>query len=396
MNFNFDFNQMVESLNLNPILASLLKALIIVGVVLIGFLIAKLISNLISKGLKRIGTDNIFKKSEVVLSKIIGKIFFYLLMIFVLVGVLEWLGVSYVLSPIVDMTYRCLMFIPSIVMAALIVYLGYILAKIVSDLVGASGEIVEKIADKINLKNSACLVNILRKLVFIFIFVPILIIALDMLNIYAITEPAKGVLQTFMDAIPQIFLAVVIIMVAVFVGRFVVGLLKDLLNSLKVNNLKSTLGLETILGKTDLSALIGGVVYFLIVYVATVQAFEALHLYKISALLEQLLVIFSRIAFGLLILAIGGAVANFAASIYMKGEDANKFIGTVIKTAVLIIFLAVGLNTMGLATEIINLAFGLGIGAIAVAFALSFGLGGRDAAGKELAEFFKKFKKDSK
>lgn len=396
MNFNLDFNQMVEALNLNPILTSLLKALIIVGVVLIGFFIAKLLSNLISKGLKRIGIDKAFKKSDVFLSKIIGKLVFYLLMIFVLVAVLEWLGVSYVLTPIVDMTYRCLMYIPSIVMAVLIVYLGYILAKIVSDLVGASGEIVEKFSEKINLKNSACLVNILKKLVFIFIFIPILIIALEMLNIYAISDPAKEVLQTFMNAIPQIFLAAVIIMVAVFIGRFVVGLLKDLLNSLKINNLKSVLGLETILGKSDLASIIGGVVYFLIVYVATVQAFEALHLSKISTLLEQLLVIFSKIAFGLLILAIGSAVANFASSIYLKGENANKFIGTVIKTAVLIIFLAVGLNTMGLATEIINLAFGLGIGAIAVAFALSFGLGGREAAGKELSEFFKKFKNDSK
>jgi hypothetical protein len=43
---------------------------------------------------------------------------------------------------------------------------------------------------------------------------------------------------------------------------------------------------------------------------------------------------------------------------------------------------AIGLRFMGLADDIINLAFGLILGAIAVAFALAFGLGGRDAAAK--------------
>ena len=37
---------------------------------------------------------------------------------------------------------------------------------------------------------------------------------------------------------------------------------------------------------------------------------------------------------------------------------------------------------MGLADDIINLAFGLILGAIAVAFALAFGLGGREQAGQ--------------
>jgi len=39
---------------------------------------------------------------------------------------------------------------------------------------------------------------------------------------------------------------------------------------------------------------------------------------------------------------------------------------------------------MGLANEIVYLAFGLTLGAVAVAVALSFGLGGREAAGKQM------------
>jgi hypothetical protein len=53
-----------------------------------------------------------------------------------------------------------------------------------------------------------------------------------------------------------------------------------------------------------------------------------------------------------------------------------------------------GLREMGLAADIVNLAFGLTLGAIAVAFALSFGLGGRDAAGRQMDAWLSKLRGD--
>jgi len=48
---------------------------------------------------------------------------------------------------------------------------------------------------------------------------------------------------------------------------------------------------------------------------------------------------------------------------------------------------------MGIADDIVQLAFGLTLGAVAVAFALSFGLGGREAAGKQMEQFLNRFDK---
>jgi len=42
--------------------------------------------------------------------------------------------------------------------------------------------------------------------------------------------------------------------------------------------------------------------------------------------------------------------------------------------------LAMGLKSMGLADNIVNMAFGFTIGGVAVAMALAFGIGGKDAA----------------
>ena len=54
--------------------------------------------------------------------------------------------------------------------------------------------------------------------------------------------------------------------------------------------------------------------------------------------------------------------------------------------------LAMGLRAMDLANEIVNAAFYLILGALAVAFALSFGLGGREAAGKQMEHWLSRLR----
>ena len=53
---------------------------------------------------------------------------------------------------------------------------------------------------------------------------------------------------------------------------------------------------------------------------------------------------------------------------------------------------AMGLRAMGIADDIVNLAFGLTLGAIAVAAALAFGLGGREAAGKQMEHWLSRLR----
>jgi hypothetical protein len=63
--------------------------------------------------------------------------------------------------------------------------------------------------------------------------------------------------------------------------------------------------------------------------------------------------------------------------------------------AILALVIAMGLRAMGIADDIVNLAFGLTLGAVAVAVALSFGLGGREAAGKLMDHWLSKLRRDS-
>ena len=64
------------------------------------------------------------------------------------------------------------------------------------------------------------------------------------------------------------------------------------------------------------------------------------------------------------------------------------------RIAILGVVIAMGLRAMGIANEIVQLAFALSFGAVAVAVALSFGLGGREAAGKLMEHWLSRWRRD--
>lgn len=138
--------------------------------------------------------------------------------------------------------------------------------------------------------------------------------------------------------------------------------------------------------------MLGNIGLFFIMFTATIAAVDKLNIPEVSAILHQIFDISGQIFFGLIILLGGVILSNFA----IKMIDANNskpWLSTVVRFAILGLFLAFGLHTMGIAPSIVNLAFGLILGAIAVAFALAFGLGGREAAGEEMKRFFENMRK---
>jgi hypothetical protein len=393
-------------------------ALNIIGgllLLIVGYFVAKFFGGLIKNILKRTGIDE-RTSGQLSVSRFAGKLVYYLLMIVVLMATLSMMGVSGdVLAPLNQMTGKFFGAVPDIIAAGIIAYVGYFLAKIVADIVEASGDKIRGLLPKFSNENDKNqfddnlkevnrdfntvastridVVKVLKNLAFIFVFIPILIIALEKLNMQVITKPATNMLDTFIGAIPSIVYAVIILFAAGVGGRFLTGLLKDLLNSFNVNILSEKLNLNKILGNTNLVNLLGNLAYFFIIYIGIEEAAKQLELYKIVEIMDEVLVVGGKIVFGLIILALGNVVANFTTGIFLSGENTNRFSASIVRGAIIIIFLAMGLHAMGIADNIIELSFGLGLGAIAVAFALAFGLGGREAAGQEVKDFFSKLRK---
>jgi hypothetical protein len=370
-------------------LSSAIAALLII---IIGWFVAGLLKRIVSKLIKKTGIDEKLSNSKITLSKFISKLIYFLVMIFVFILALEKLGMSNVLDPVKNMLNGFTSFLPNIIGAGLVGYVGYMLATIVSELVELSGNSIKNLAPKLKLPENLDLVKIIKKIVFIFVFIPLLISAFNILNMDSISEPATTMLKDFFSAIPKVLVAVCILILFIIGGRFLSELIKDLLNSMNLNNFLNKSGLDNITGNSNMVKIIGNLVYFFIVLFGITTAVEKLEFAKLSEVLYTITNYSGKILFGLVILAIGNWISTVAANNFSKNDN-NSFVASIIRIAILSIFLAIGLRTMGIADEIINLAFGITLGTVALTVVLSFGLGGREAAGKQMDKILTKFDK---
>jgi len=378
------------SQTMGGILPGILGAVV---VLVIGLILASVVSRLVKSAFRKTNVDErLAAKMDFSfnIGDFIAKIVHYVLVLFVLLLVLEMMGLTSVLDPLRDMLGKFFGAIPNLIQAGLIGFIGYVIAKICSEMVSLISDPVESFSSRIGFENPRSLVNVLKQVVFIFIFLPMLIMALDALGMESISRPISDMFSNMLNAIPNIIAAAIIIGVFYFVGRFLVGFLTDLLRNLGVDSFPQKLGFGSVLGTTSMSVIIGNVVFFFLMFAGVISALEKLEMHTITTILNDVMHIAGRVFFGLVILIAGSFVANLA-SRAMASSDA--WLASLVKFAVLGIFLAFALHTMGIAQSIVNMAFGFTLGAVAVAFALSFGLGGREAAGKQMQQFFDKINK---
>ena len=361
-------------------------------ILIIGWFIAGFVKRMTTKLIKKTGVDDKLKNSSLKLSSFIGKLLYFLVMIFVFMLALGKLGLTDVLDPVKNLLNGFTNYIPNIIGAGLVAYIGYMLATIVSELVELSGDTIKKFTPKLKLPENLDVVKILKKVVFIFVFIPLLISAFHILDMKAISEPATSMLSSFFEAIPRILVATIIIIIFVFVGRFVAQLLKDLLQSLNVDGLVSKMNMTEYVGTKSVAKLISNIAYALIVVFGMLTAFEKLEFTQLTEIIDTVLAYAGKILFGIVIIGLGLIISNlFTKALNSKN---NPFVVSIVKISIIAIFLAIGLRSMGIADEIVNLAFGITLGTVALTVVLSFGLGGREAAGKQMGKILEKFNKN--
>ena len=199
----------------------------------------------------------------------------------------------------------------------------------------------------------------------------------------AISEPATMMLSQLVNAIPKILAAAIVLIVFYIVGKYVTQILRQLLFNVKADELPMRMGMGEMFGNRSLSKLAADAAFFFIMFFGLITAMERLEFTQLSGMLSNILDMSGSIFFGLILLAAGNFIANLA---YKALEPSDSFLAGIARMAILGLFLAISLSSMGVADQIINLAFGLILGAVAVAIALSYGLGGREAAGRHMAE----------
>jgi hypothetical protein len=190
-----------------------------------------------------------------------------------------------------------------------------------------------------------------------------------------------------MSAIPNIFGAMIILAAAYFIGRLVAGLVTNVLTGVGFNKVLSLIGLgsgEFEEGQRTPAEIVGYLVLIGLMVFATIEAADMLGFTILAVLVSDFLAFAVQVLLGLIIFGLGLYLARLARGIVMSTAGSNgRLLGQAAWLAIVVMSAAMGLRQMGIADDIVNMAFGLLLGAIALAIALAFGLGARDIAARE-------------
>ena len=363
-------------------------------VFVVGWIVAILIRKIVHRLMKKTEWDERLLGNTIVdTNKFVANLVYYLFMVVLLLIVLEMLGLSQVLDPIKHMLTEFLGFIPNIVAAGAILFLGYVIAIFVSNLVKMAGSFIDRLADKIGFKDTEKLIYFIQRLVFIVVLIPAIIQALNALQLDAITSPANNILHALTDAVPNIIGATLIIIIFGVGGKYLSSFVGDLLKNMGLDEFGKKLNLFVISDDYPFSKVVSHVVYFFLVFFGIVTGIEKLGFDRLTEVFHTILVLMGNILFGLVVMVIGNMVASAVHAALLKSNN-NKSFATIAQVGIIGLFLAIALRTMGIANSIVELAFGLTLGSLAVTIALAYGLGGREAAGKHMEKILKKFQKD--
>lgn len=366
----------------SPAFAKITPILIALVILVVGLIIAKLIRGFVQKSLSKVGALNRVNPDGSVtdLATPIAMLVYYLIVLFVLITVLAKMGLTDVLDPLKAMANQFMGYIPNIIGAGIVGYVGYILAKIISDFVGMGlGKADEQLALRTG-SNDIQVSKLGKSFVFAAILLPIIVAALGILDIEAISGPATAMIQKLMAAIPNIIAAGIILAVTYFVAKFVVQILSGILEGMNIDALPYKLGIAGMFTPTFTpTKLIGSAIMFFAMLTGLTAAVDKLNIGIISDIMARVLEFGGGILIGGVILVIGNFLSMLAHDAISKSSPGMADIA---RFAILGLVLAMGLKAMGLADNIVNMAFGFTLGAVAIAAALAFGFGGRDAAKK--------------
>ncbi len=371
---------------------------------------------------QQVGGTRTTESNQLVISDTLANTLFWFILLLFLPSILETLGLQQALVPVQNLLDQILAALPKILKAVIIGATGWLLAqvvrRIVSNLLQATG--TDRLGSQFGItgtNNTQSLSGLIGTVVYVLILIPTAIAALNALEIEAISTPAIGMLTQVLNVIPQVFTAGFILGVAYFIGRFVADLVTNILTGFGFNNLFYWLGLQskppaatqtttsdvrdeqaTVLQPSPESAktpseIVGLIAQIAIILFATVAATNILNIQALTAIVTGIVIVAGQILAGLIVFAIGLYLANLAFKLISSAGDRQaRILAQTARIAIITLVSAMALQQMGIASNIVNLAFGLLLGAIAVAIAIAFGLGGRDIASEQIREWLDTFK----
>jgi hypothetical protein len=375
---------------------------------------------------RRLSEDaDVRPQDRISISQTIGNVVYWLVFLLFLPAILGALNLQGLLAPVQGLVDEILAFLPNLLGAALILVIGWLVARIVRQIVTSllAGIGVDRFGARTGVANvlgPVSLSGLIGTIIYILILIPVAIAALNALDIPAVSEPAAEMLTNLLNALPAIFGALLLLGIAYFIARLAGAFTAGILANIGFNNLFRWLGMyadprkptppppsvtaegaevemsaelaargaapgELEPGRRTPAEIAGTLVTIAIMLFAAMEAADLLGFETLAALVSGFIVAAGQVLVGLFIFGLGLYFSYLADRVIREsGVSQASILAPAARIAIIIFSAALALREMGIAESIVNLAFGLLLGAVAVAIALSFGLGGREIAARQL------------
>jgi len=371
--------------------------------ILVAWLLAKFLRVVVRKAVRTTKLDMRFKEQAELegskkepLAETLADAAYWLTLLLFLPAVLSALDLGGLLEPVREVVNELLGYLPNLLGAAVILVVGWfvarVLRRVVTNLLAAAG--ADDLAGRVGVDRvvgEQKVSGLTGLVVYVLVFVPVLVAALNALQIDAVTQPVSAMLSDVLSALPNIFAGILVLILAYVVGRIVAGLATNLLAGIGFDTLPTRIGLggAKAVGTKSLSEIAGYLLLIAIMLFATIEALALIGFSSFAGLVSAFLVFASRIVFGVVIIGLGVFLGRVAADLVRSANPPQAVIlAGIAQIAVIVLGFAMGMEQMGVGEDIVTLAFGVTLGAIGVASAVAFVMRGSQVRVLQAAPFF--------
>ena len=203
-----------------------------------------------------------------------------------------------------------------------------------------------------------------------------------------IFQPLQDAISLVLSYIPQIIGAIIILIVGYIIGKALQALITRILEGVGFEDWMERGGVKRFFDRAGTSetpsSILGRLVFWFIFIIAITMAANALGIQQISSFLNQLIAYIPSIFVALLILFLATLLANFISGI-VRGATNSEVLASIAQYAIIIYAVFAALTQLGIAVQLTANTFLILLGAVGLALAIAFGIGGREVA-RDLVE----------
>ncbi len=209
----------------------------------------------------------------------------------------------------------------------------------------------------------------------------------------AVTQSLSDGLGAILGALPALIGAIIILLIGFIIAKVLQGIVTRVLQSMGFEGWMESGGIKQFFDRSQTQqtplSILGKLVFWLVFFIAITMAVDTLGISAISEVLAQFIAYIPQIIAAILILVLATLLANFVAGI-VRGATGSNVAGSVAQYGIIVFAAFAALTQLGIAPELIAPTFLILLGAVALAAAIAFGLGGQGVAQQLVEDGYEK------